>query len=100
MGNRVITESAVVARDAVLAAGHVGALVLRDRCDGVERDRVPDCLCTALPHIVRKSEVAAGVRSDNFEATVGSATACEAEVVQEHRHCDQLGVRSKPAMLC
>src|SRR5262245_31444497 len=70
-----ITESAVVTRDAVLTAGNVGALMLRNRRGGVERDRVPNRLCTALPHIMRKGKGAADVRSHNLEATIGSATA-------------------------
>src|SRR3989475_5888401 len=55
----LVTESAVVTRDAVLTAGHVGALMLRNRRSGVERDRVPNYLCTALPHIMRKGKGAA-----------------------------------------
>ena len=71
----VVTESAVVTRDTVLTAGHVGALMLRNRRSGVERDRVPNCLCTALAHIMRKGKGTAEVRSDNLEATIGSSTA-------------------------
>src|SRR2546427_6174981 len=96
----LVTESAVVTRDAVLTAGHVGALMLRNRRSGVERDRVPNYLCTALPHIMRKGKGAADVRSHNLEATIGSATARKAEIVQKHRHCDQFGIRSKRATLC
>src|SRR2546425_12235260 len=84
----------------VLTAGHVGALMLRNRRSGVERDRVPNYLCTALPHIMRKGKGAADVRSHNLEATIGSATARKAEIVQKHRHCDQFGIRSKRATLC
>src|SRR3989454_2479594 len=96
----LVTESAVVTRDAVLTAGHVGALMLRNRRSGVERDRVPNSLCTALPHIMRKGKGAADVRSHTLEATIGSATARKAEIVQKHRHCDQFGIRSKRATLC
>src|SRR3989449_4392253 len=95
----LVTESAVVTRDAVLTAGRVGALMLRNRRSGVERDRVPNSLCTALPHIMRKGKGAADVRSHNLEATIGSATARKAEIVQKHRHCDQFGIRSKRATL-
>src|SRR2546427_9560134 len=95
----LVTESAVVTRDAVLTAGHVGALMLRNRRSGVERDRVPNYFCTALPHIMRKGKGAADVRSHNLEATIGSATARKAEIVQKHRHRDQFGIRSKPATL-
>src|SRR5438093_12728783 len=76
-----ITKPAVVTRDAALTAGHVSALVLRNRRSGVERDRVPNCLGAALPHIVRKGEGAADVCSHNLEATIGSATARKAEIV-------------------
>src|SRR5216683_5243156 len=95
----VITKSAVVTGDADLAAGHIGALMLRDRCDGMERDRVPNCLCTALPHIVRESKGAAEVRSQNLKATIGSATARKAKIMQDHRHSNQFGIRSKSTML-
>jgi len=40
----------VVTRDGRSDSRHVGALMLRNRRGGVERDRVPNCLCTALPH--------------------------------------------------
>jgi hypothetical protein len=49
---------------------------------------------------MRKGKGAADVRSHNLEATIGSATARKAEIVQKHRHRDQLGIRSKPATLC
>src|SRR4051812_20199712 len=91
----VIAKSAVVTGDADLAAGHVGALMLRDRCDGMERDRVPNCLCTALPHIVREGKGAAEVRSQHLEATIGSAAAGKTKVMQDHRHRNQLGIRSE-----
>src|SRR2546428_5429790 len=74
--------------------------MLRNRRSGVERDRVPNYFCTALPHIMRKGKGAADVRSHNLEATIGSATARKAEIVQKHRHRDQFGIRSKPATLC
>src|SRR5438094_2186578 len=90
----LVTESAVVTRDAVLTAGHVGALMLRNRRSGVERDRVPNYLCTALPHIMRKGKGAADVCSHNLEATIGSATARKPEIVQKHRHCNQFCIRS------
>src|SRR5207245_4040833 len=96
----LVTESAVVTRDAVLTAGHVGALMLRNRRGGVERDRVPNYLCTALAHIMRKGKGAADVRSHNLEATIGSSTARKANIVQKPRHCNQLGIRSQPATLC
>ena len=80
----VIAESAVITRDAVLTASHIDTLMLCDRCDGVERDRVPNCLCTAFPHIVRKGKGAAEVRSQNLKATIGSATARKAKIMQEH----------------
>src|SRR3989454_10100139 len=84
-----ITESAVVTGDAVLTAGHVRALMLRNRRGGVERDRVPNCLCTALAHIMRKSKGTADVRSHNLEATIGSSTARKADIVQKHRHSNR-----------
>src|SRR5207237_9397021 len=65
-----ITESAVVTGDAVLTAGHVRALTLRNRRGGVERDRVPNCLCTALAHRLRRGRGTADVRSHNSEATL------------------------------
>src|SRR5438270_12671733 len=74
--------------------------MLRNRRGGVERDRVPNYLCTALPHIMRKGKGAADVRSHNLEATIGSATARKAEIVQRHRHCNQLGLRSERTTLC
>src|SRR2546427_486370 len=95
-----ITESAVVTGDAVLTAGHVRALMLRNRRGGVERDRVPTCLCTALANIMRRGKGTADVRPHNLEATIGSSTARKADIVQKHRHCDQLGIRSEPATLC
>ena len=95
----VIPESAVVTRDAVLTARHLRALMLRNRRNRVERDRVPHCLRTALPHVMRIGKGAADVRSHNLEAAIGSATAGKAEIVQEHRHCNQLGIRSQPAAL-
>src|SRR2546430_8128824 len=49
---------------------------------------------------MRKGKGAADVRSHNLEATIGSATARKAEIVQKHRHRDQFGIRSKPATLC
>src|SRR3989475_7870914 len=78
----LITESAVVTRDAVLTAGHVGALMLRNRRGGVEGDRVPNCLCTALPHIMRNGKGAADVRAHNLEATIGSTAARKAEIAE------------------
>src|SRR2546427_7205046 len=74
--------------------------MLRNRRGGVERDRVPNCLCTALPHIMRKGKGAADVRAHNLEATIGSTAARKAEIVQKHRHCNQLGILSEPATLC
>ena len=71
--------------------------MLRNRRGGVERDRVPNCLCTALPDIMRKGKGAADVRAHNLEATIGSTAARKAEIVQKHRHCNQLGIRSEPA---
>src|SRR5712672_1445995 len=65
----------------------------------MERDRVPKCLCTALPHIVRESKGAAEVRSQNFKATIGSATARKAKIMQEYRYSNQFGIRSKSTML-
>src|SRR5215831_13258593 len=93
----LIAESAVVTRDAVLTAGHIGALRLRKRRGGVERDRVPHRFGTALPHIMRKGKGAADVRSHNLEATIGSATARKAEIVQKHRYSNQLRIRGEPA---
>src|SRR5258707_1220992 len=82
----LIADAAVVARDAVLTAGHVGALVLRDRCRGVKRDRVPGGLGTALPHVVRQRKGATEVRAEDLEAPIRRATARKAPVMQEHRH--------------
>src|SRR5882762_11837706 len=65
----------------------------------MERDRVPDCLCAALPHIVRESKRAAEVRSQNLKATIGSAAAGKAKIMQEHRHRNQFGIRSESTML-
>ena len=65
----------------------------------MKRDRVPNCLCTALPHIVRESKGAAEVGSQNLEATIGSATARKTKVMQENRHRDQFGIRSEPTAL-
>src|SRR6478736_5891374 len=65
----------------------------------MERDRVPKCLCTALPHIVRESKGAAEIRSEHLEATIGSAAARKAQIMQKHRHCNQFCIRSKPATL-
>ena len=48
---------------------------------------------------MRESEGAAEVRSQNLEATIGSATARKAKIVQEHRHSNQFGIRSKSTML-
>ena len=73
--------------------------MLRDRWGGMERDRVPNCLCTAFPHIVRKSKGTAEVRSQNLKATIGSAAARKAKIMQEHRHRNQFGIGSKSAML-
>src|SRR6476619_5816229 len=81
-----ITEAAVVTRDAVLAAGNVRTLVLGNRGRGVESDRVPNRLCTALPHLVRKREGASEIRSEHLEATIGSAAARKAQIMQKHRH--------------
>src|SRR5207245_4031559 len=78
----LVTESAVVTRDAVLTAGHVGALMLRNRRSGVERDRAPNYLCTALPHIMRKGKRAADRRPHNPAATIGRAPARTAETGQ------------------
>src|SRR6266704_1392766 len=66
----LIVDAAVVACDAVLTACHVGALMLRNRRGGVERDRVPNHFCSTLPHVMREGEGAAGVRSDDLEATI------------------------------
>src|SRR5258708_4140490 len=96
----MITKPAVITRDAILTAGHIGALMPRNRRSGVERDRVPNCLCTALPHIMREGKGATGVRSHNLEGGMGSAAARRAKIMQKHRHCDELGIRSEPAILC
>src|SRR5580692_7651239 len=90
----VIAESSVVAGDADLTAGHVGALMLRDRWGGMERDRVPNCLCTAFPHILRKGKGTTEVRSQNLKATIGSAAARKAKIMQKHRHRNQFGIGS------
>ena len=60
----------------------------------MERDRVPNCLCTALPHIVRESKGAAEFRSQNLKATIGSATARKAKIMQEYRYSNQFDVGS------
>src|SRR5439155_1330077 len=65
-----ITESAIITGDAVLTAGHVRALMLRNRRDSMEHDRVPNCLCTALAHIMRKGKGTADVRSHNLKTTI------------------------------
>jgi hypothetical protein len=49
---------------------------------------------------MRKGKGAADVRAHNLEATIGSTAARKAEIVQKHRHCNQLGIRSEPATLC
>jgi len=95
----LIADSAVVTRDAVLTAGHVGALVVRDRCRSVKRDRVPDALRTALPHVMRQRKGATDIRSYDLEAPIGRATTRKAEVMQKHRHGNQFGIRGKRAML-
>src|SRR5207244_11422742 len=75
----LITEPAVVTRDAILTAGHVGALMLRNRRGGVERDRVPNCLCTALPHIMRTGKGAREGRAHNPDTTTATTAARKAE---------------------
>ena len=79
-------------------AGRVGPLMLRNRCGGVERDRIPNCLRTALPHVMRKSEGAADVRPHDLEATIRSAAARKAKVMQKHRDGNQLVIRVERAM--
>src|SRR5437879_12755935 len=69
-----ITESAVVTGDAVLTAGHVRGLMLRSRRGRLARDRVPNCLCTALAHLMGKGDVTADVRRRHLEATIEAAT--------------------------
>src|SRR6478672_9255993 len=96
----LIADAAVVACDAVLTACHVGALMLRNRRGGVERDRIPNHLCSTLPHVMREGEGAACVRSDDLEATIRSATASKAEIVQKHRDGNQLGIRIERTTLC
>src|SRR5712664_890438 len=49
---------------------------------------------------MRKGKGAADVRAHNLEAAIGSTAARKAEIVQKHRHCNQLGIRSEPATLC
>jgi hypothetical protein len=100
VGQLVVTQSAVVARDPALTAGHVGALLLRNRCGRVEGDRIPNFLCAALPHIVREGKGATHVRSHNLEASIRSATTCKAKILQKNRNRNQLGIRSEPAILC
>src|SRR5437899_11957301 len=68
----LVTESAVVTRDAVLTAGHVGALMLRNRRGGLERDRVPNYPGTAPPHLMLKGKGRADVRCPHLEATIGA----------------------------
>ena len=49
---------------------------------------------------MREGEGAAGVRSDDLEATIRSATASKAEIVQKHRDGNQLGIRIERTTLC
>lgn len=42
---------------------------------------------------MREGKGAAGVRTDDLEATIRSATASKAEIVQKHRDGNQLGIR-------
>src|SRR5258707_8193340 len=82
----LITNAAEVTRNAVLTASDVGSLMLRDRCDGMQRDRVPNRLGTTFPHVMRKREGATEFGSYNLEASISSASASEAKVMQKHGH--------------
>ena len=82
----LITNAAEVTRNAVLTASDVGSLMLRDRCDGMERDRVPNRLRTTFPHVMREREGATEFGSYDLEASIGSASASEAKVMQKHGH--------------
>src|SRR5207244_13115227 len=66
----LVTESAVVTRDAVLTARHVGALMLRHRRSGVERHRGPSYLCTPLPHLMPSAKAPGAVRALPLERPV------------------------------
>src|SRR4030095_8700461 len=83
----------------VLAAGYIDALMLCDRRGRVKGDRVPYSRRAAFPHVVGESEGATGIRSHDLEATIGGATARKAEIVQEHRDGNQLGIRLQHATL-
>src|SRR4029453_12619413 len=91
------TKAAEIASDTVLTAGYVDALMLCDRRSRVKGDRVPYSLRAAFPHVVGESEGATGIRSHDLEATIGGATARKAEIVQEHRDGNQLGIRLRHA---
>ena len=56
--------------------------MLRDRCDGMERDRVPNRLRTTFPHVMREREGATEFGSYDLEASIGSASASEAKVMR------------------
>ena len=96
----LITNAAVVTGNAVLTASDVGSLMLRDRCDGMERDRVPNRLRTTFPHVMREGEGTTEFGSYDLEASIGSASASEAKVMQKHGHGDQLGIGLERAMMC
>src|SRR5437899_12618927 len=64
-----ITNSAVVTGDAVLTAGHVRALMLRNPRGPVERDRAPNCLCTTLAPIMPQGKPTADLPSHNLQET-------------------------------
>jgi len=97
----LVTESAVVTRDAVLTAGHVGALMRS--IDGVVWSAIESQTTSARrsPHIMRKGKGAADVRSHNLEATIGSATARQGrDRAEAPPLATSFGIRSKRATLC
>ena len=71
----MIREAAKIASNAECGAGDVGALKLRDRRRGVERDRVLNRLGAAPAHIMLEGKRAPRVGADDLKAAIRGAAA-------------------------
>ncbi len=73
--------------------------MLRDRWGGMGAIEVPNCSCTAFPHMVRKGKGTAEVRSENLKATIRRRRRARPRSCRSTGHRNQFGIRSKSTML-
>jgi len=89
----LIPEAPIVTADTGAGTGNIDAFESPDRWVVCSANCIPNCLGTALSHLVRQRKGTCGVCSYHFESTIGSAALGQAAIVQKHRNGDEFGHR-------